>query len=301
MLWPHARFRRPRNVERQQRVAEARRASPESERWLALLDAALSESDHSALWESAVPEPAGNRPVKAPLLARAEIAVDGRAMRGWARRLFARAAPASSRRIDGVALLEAAVNQDDARLAALATAAGVAPDVVRVVAQMAALPLLQACGRRLAGTLPATWWEGYCPLCGTWPVLAEYAGLERQRRLRCGRCGTAWAVPLLRCAFCDETHHESLGYLQPEGAEEMRKVELCQTCKGYLKGLATVRPLAAWTLLLDDLGTVHLDVAALERGYQRPGRPGYALEARVSARRRAALLGFAFGHSRPGA
>jgi FdhE protein len=297
MLWPHARFRRPRNVEQQQRVAEARRASPESERWLELLDAALGETDHSAVWDAAVPEPAADRPVKAPLLARAEITVDGRAARGWARRLLARAAPASPRRVDGVALLEAALDQDDARLDAVAAAAGAEPNVVRVVAQMAALPLLQACGRQLAGALPATWWEGYCPLCGAWPVLAEYAGLERQRRLRCGRCGTAWAVPLLRCAFCDETHHESLGYLEPEGAEEMRKVELCYTCKGYLKGLATVRPLPAWALLLDDLSTVHLDVTALERGYQRPARPGYTLEARVTARPRAHLFGF--GRSRP--
>ena len=292
MLWPHAGFRRPRNVEHQQRIAEARRASPESERWLGLLDAALGEGDGSPVWDAAVPEPAADRPVKAPLLARAQITVDGRAAHGWSRRLLARGAPVSARRIDGITLLEAAVNQDDTRLDALAAAAGAEPQIVRVLAQMAALPLLQACGRRLADALATTWWEGYCPVCGAWPVLAEYAGLERQRRLRCGRCGTAWAVPLLRCAFCDETHHDNLGYLQPEGAEEMRKVELCQTCKGYLKGLATVRPLAGWALLLDDLGSVHLDVAALERGYERPGRPGYALEARVGARPRAALLGF---------
>jgi hypothetical protein len=35
-------------------------------------------------------------------------------------------------------------------------------------------------------------------------------------------------------------------------------------------------------VLLDDLTTVHLDVVALERGYQRPERPGYALEARLA-------------------
>ena len=62
----------------------------------------------------------------------------------------------------------------------------------------------------------------------------------------------------------------------------MRKVEVCDTCKGYLKGVTTVRPLAAWAILLDDLMTVHLDVAALERGYQRPERPGHALEARLT-------------------
>ncbi len=73
----------------------------------------------------------------------------------------------------------------------------------------------------------------------------------------------------------------------------MRKVEVCKTCKGYLKGLTTVRALAPWAILLDDLMSVHLDVAALERGYERPGRPGYSLDAKIAARRRA-LLGFAF-------
>ena len=166
--------------------------------------------------------------------------------------------------------------------------------------QLAALPLLQTCGRGLAPELPAAWWEGYCPLCGAWPVLAEYTGLERTRQLRCGRCGTGWAVPALRCVFCSETDHENLGYLAPEEDERMRRVEVCQTCKGYLKGLTTVRPLAPWGILLDDLMTVPLDVAALERGYHRPERPGCALEARIAERRRP-LLGFAFGVRKGGA
>jgi len=85
----------------------------------------------------------------------------------------------------------------------------------------------------------------------------------------------------LRCVFCDETQHDNLGYLTPEAGEQTRKIEVCHTCKGYLKGVTTVRPLAPWAILLDDLTTVPLDVAALERGYHRPERPGYALEAHI--------------------
>ena len=47
-------------------------------------------------------------------------------------------------------LLEAAVCQDDARLAALADLVTVEPESLGPVAQLAALPLLQAAGRRLA-------------------------------------------------------------------------------------------------------------------------------------------------------
>ena len=303
MLWPHARLRRARNVELQQRVAEARRDSPESEAWLGLLEAALDESGNVATWDAAVPRPAADRPVKAPLLADARIVLDGRAARSWVRRLLKRSDRLNPRMIDPIALLEAAVCQDDARSDGLAATARADPpsppdpQALRVIGQMAALPLLQACGRRLASEVPATWWEGYCPLCGAWPVVAEYAGLERKRLLRCGRCGTAWAIPALRCVFCDETDHESLGYLTPEeGGEQKRSVEVCGTCKGYLKGVTTVRPLAPWAILLDDLMTVHLDVAALERGLRRPERPGYALEARIAERRRS-LLRFTVGDS----
>ncbi len=262
MLWPHARFRRARNVELQQRVAEARRERPESEAWLGLLEAALGESEAGAGWDAAVPRAAVERPVKAPLLAHAGIAVDGRAARRWVRRLLKVSDRMNPRTIDAVALLEAAVCQDDARSDALAVAAGADPHALRVVGQMAALPLLQACGRALGRDLPGSWWEGYCPLCGV----------------------------------CDETDHESLGYLTPEEGEQMRRVEVCGTCKGYLKAVTTVRPLAPWAILLDDLMTVHLDVAALERGYHRPVRPGYALEARI-AERRHSLLRSAFGRS----
>ena len=265
----------------EQRLAHARRETPEAEAWLELLEAALEQSEDGAAWEAAVPTVATDRPVKAPLLSCAHITVDGRAARGWVRRLLKLVAHDNGRRIDGVALLEAALCLDDAGIDRLTAGAGADPQAVRVVGQMAVLPLLQACGRGLAPEVPVTWWEGYCPLCGAWPVVAEYTGLERKRQLRCGRCGTGWAIPLLRCVFCDEVQHDNLAYLTPEGGEQTRKVEVCNTCQGYLKAVTTVRAAAPWAILLDDLMTVPLDVAALERGYRRPERPGYALAARV--------------------
>ncbi|PYP48941.1 MAG: hypothetical protein DMD45_16550 [Gemmatimonadetes bacterium] len=284
MLWPHARIRRARNVELQERVAAVRRETPESDAWLTLLEAALGESE-DGVWEAAVPSPAAERPVKAPALSHAQITVDGRAARRSVRRLLTVALLSQARKIDAIAVLEAALGHDDARLEALAQAGNADPSVVRVAGQMATIPLLRACARGLARELPSTWWEGYCPLCGAWPVVAEYTGLERKRQLRCGRCGVGWAIPQLRCVYCDETHHDNLGYLTPEAGEQTRKIEVCNTCKGYLKAVTTVRPLAPWAILVDDLTTVPLDIAALERGYRRPERPGYSLECRITERR----------------
>ena len=93
-----------------------------------------------------------------------------------------------------------------------------------------------------------------------------------------------WAIPLLRCVYCDETDHDHLGYLTPEAGEQTRKVEVCNSCKGYLKAVTTVRALPPWAILVDDLTTVPLDIAALERGYHRPPRPGYPLESSIAER-----------------
>ena len=289
MLWSTARARVVADPELSRRLAEARRTHPESEVWLRLVAAAFAESEDRGVWETAAPVPAADRPARAPLLHRARFTVAPRAARRWVRRLFALAAPGleavDPRRFDATALLEAAVCQDDARVDALAGTAGDATTpALRVVAQLSVLPLLQACGRKLASDVPATWWEGYCPLCGAWPFLAEFRGLERKRWLRCGRCGTGWQLAWLRCPFCDETRHEQLGYLAPEEGEASRKAEVCHTCRGYVKAEATVRALRPWEVWLEDLATVPLDVAALDRGFHRPDRPAWSLDARVAER-----------------
>ena len=282
MLWP--RTGRHLDADLTRRLADVRRDNPESETWLALVEAALVESQDATSWRVAVPakpDEAG-RPARAPLLHGAEIAVHPRAVSRFVRRLAELAGmDGAARHIDALELLEAAICQDDSRVDARAPQ-GADPATLRVVAQVAALPLLRVCAQTIGtGGAPA-WWEGYCPVCGAWPTLAEFRGLERKRWLRCGRCGTGWEVPWLRCPFCAETSHENLGYLAPDGeAETTRKVEVCHTCKGYVKAEPSVSELPWWRVLLDDVATVALDVAALDRGYHRPERPGFALEARI--------------------
>jgi FdhE protein len=270
MLWPLTRRRHVTNPQLAQRVSEVRKQNPESERWLGLVEAAFAESGSDGAWGDAVLTISEDRPVRAPILHQSQIAVRRRALHRWLREVLELAAVDSS--LEPVELLEAALCQDDSRLET--------PEL-RVVAQMAALPLLQTCGRALAAQVPSSWWEGYCPVCGAWPTLAEFRGLERKRWLRCGRCATGWEVPWLRCPFCGETEHTNLGFLAPEEGETTRKVEVCDSCKGYVKAEPTVRNLEPWEILLDDVATLPLEVAALDRGYHRPERPGFAVELQV--------------------
>src|SRR6267143_3595992 len=209
MLWPRT-GRRPLAADQARRLADVRQKNPESETWLTLVEAALVESQDATSWD-AVPAPMDGRPARVPLLHGAQVGVHRRSATRFVRHLSRLAGlNGAAHRLDPLDLLEAAIRQDDARIDALATGD---PSTLRVVAQVAAGPLLRACARKIGSDGSATWWEGYCPLCGAWPTLSEFRGLERKRWLRCGRCGTGWEVPWLRCPFCAETSHENLGYL----------------------------------------------------------------------------------------
>ena len=127
------------------------------------------------------------------------------------------------------------------------------------------------------------WDRGYCPVCGSWPTLAELIGAEKRRVLRCGRCGTAWSWLVLLCPYCGNDDHRSLGTLTPAdvrpgsalpGPAESHsrdRVDVCERCRGYLKAVPSFTPVSTVRLAAEDVATVHLDVGAREAGYMRPG------------------------------
>ncbi len=273
------------------RLAGLARSTPEWEVYLGLLGAAIEETNDTA-WGNGGPatlDPA--RVADAPALAGAVLTVDPALVRRWGQQLFERGATgrgpsaaalrAAMPRIDHLAFLEAAVDMDLTRVDALAAGAGVEPGPLRGLMGLVSMPLLQACGRQLRGGIPDTWSAGSCPVCGAWPALAEERGIERQKRLRCVRCGGDWGTEWQRCPFCGVTDHRHLGALVSESKGETRKAETCEGCHGYIKAVATLQPLPAETVAIEDVATVDLDVAALERGYSRPERPRYALGTRV--------------------
>jgi len=204
------------------------------------------------------------------------------------------AALAGAARADDAAfaeLLDSGLAQDTARISALAVRLGVEPEALAAVAVVAPAPLLRACAERWGERQPAAWRHGYCPLCGAWPALAEARGLERARRLRCGRCAADWEIAWLRCVYCGMDDHTQLGGLV-SGARTQVTVDTCGACRGYLKTVTTLGPTPADEIGLLDLATVELDVAALEQGYRRPAGPGAPLGAHVRPRARGLLGGW---------
>jgi hypothetical protein len=63
------------------------------------------------------------------------------------------------------------------------------------------------------------------------------------------------------------TDHNELVSLVPEKSSSNSTIDACKCCLGYPKTFTTLQGGPPVRILLDDLTTAHLDVAALERGY----------------------------------
>jgi FdhE protein len=255
--------------------------SPQWSVWLSLLETALTVADEPA-WRHAQIGFARARPERAPLLEDAQIAVDASAAARLLGALLEHAAPGSrANAAQAVALLRAAIAQVQPPVSEVARDLGVEVMRLHTVAHFLALPLLLEAARRAEPLLPTDWRAGYCLVCGAWPTLAESRGLDRRRVLRCGRCAAAWESEVLRCTFCDERDHRRLGSMLPRDGGELVRIETCESCRGYLKAVTTLRARPAWALPLDDLRTLPLELKAIERQYQRPSHTGWSLQLQI--------------------
>lgn len=247
--------------------------------WLDLVKLAVDESQEPAWSEAAHvrehPAPG------TPLLHGATLRVSPERATTFVMRLAGDLGIVARDRVEPLALVLAGVERDSEILDILADKLAVSNDALAVLAQLSALPLLLNAARALSPETSRSWQRGYCPVCGAWPGMVEMRGIQRERRLRCGCCGSDWLLPVLRCAFCDEIDHEKLGSLLSEGNEQQVRVETCSTCRGYLKTVTTLTSLPFITLASRDLSTVAFDLAARDRGYARPTRPAWQLQVEI--------------------
>jgi FdhE protein len=122
------------------------------------------------------------------------------------------------------------------------------------------------------------WERGYCLICGSWPLLGEFRGLEQTRLLRCGLCASEWEFPRLRCPFCGTADHRQLGYFHVENEEGKYRAATCDVCRGYIKMISSLTAFSPPKLLVEDLATTHLDLVAADRGYWQNPAPANLAE-----------------------
>jgi len=142
-------------------------------------------------------------------------------------------------------------------------------DILVFLGRASVQPLVQETALIVSQGIDAGGWtKGICPICGSLPILSELTGDEGRRMLICSFCGYEWSVPRLACPFCEEVKHEGHPYFFVEGDETVR-VDVCDDCKRYIKTLDTRKGGGAVFPLLEDVATLHLDMLAQEKGYER--------------------------------
>jgi FdhE protein len=111
------------------------------------------------------------------------------------------------------------------------------------------------------------WLRNSCPTCGNGPAMAQLMGRDpgRVRMLACGCCKTRWRFRRTGCPFCDTQHDHRLAVLTVEDQGGLR-IDYCETCRGYLK---TYDGEGNENILMADWTSLHLDIAAQDRGLKR--------------------------------
>jgi FdhE protein len=151
------------------------------------------------------------------------------------------------------------------------------PASVLFLAMSAIRPSLELTARTLlqTHTVPPSWLSGYCPVCGSLPSLLYVYG-EGGRKAFCSFCATRWDLHRLQCPYCENRHHESLGYIAIE-QEPQNRIVYCDICRFYFKQI-DLRELAyAPCLPLEEWITLHLDLLARKAGWRQPPSPAPAV------------------------
>jgi FdhE protein len=153
---------------------------------------------------------------------------------------------------------------------------GLKDGVLSFLAQSSIKPIFEAYASELKNYVDQEhWWRGYCPICGSEPFMAELkneGGVEGGRFLVCSICSYEWRFTRLKCPFCENDDHEKLRYFYTEKEGRAYRVDVCEKCKRYIKAVNTAELGIDFIPLIEDIGTLHLDILAQKEGYTKQGR-----------------------------
>jgi FdhE protein len=114
--------------------------------------------------------------------------------------------------------------------------------------------------------------ENRCPYCFGKPQLSflriiESGSESGSRHLLCATCLSSWEFRRVVCASCSEERPFKLEYFKSDEYGHVR-IESCESCKQYVKGIDLTR-LGLAVPLVDDVATAALDLWATEKGYAK--------------------------------
>lgn len=114
--------------------------------------------------------------------------------------------------------------------------------------------------------------ERRCPLCGGMPQVSflqnrDPTSESGNRDLVCATCTVNWSFKRVACAHCGEERPTQLGYFHTPEYDHVR-IEACDTCKHYIKGVDLTR-LGFAVPLVDEVSAAALDLWAREHSYTK--------------------------------
>ncbi|HLN98897.1 MAG TPA: formate dehydrogenase accessory protein FdhE [Pyrinomonadaceae bacterium] len=130
--------------------------------------------------------------------------------------------------------------------------------------------LAESDGKPVGREIPTS--ERYCPFCGGNPQVSflqnrETTAESGNRSLICASCLSSWEFRRVVCANCGEERPAKLGYFHSPEFDHVR-IEACDTCKHYIKGVDLTRVGFA-APLIDEIDAAPLDLWAREHGYTK--------------------------------
>jgi FdhE protein len=140
-------------------------------------------------------------------------------------------------------------------------------DLLGFLVEESLRPSLEVFADRYAEIVNASNWdEGYCPICGREPKIAQLKNDEGEKYLFCGQCGFEWRYPRLKCPFCENEDQQTLAFFTVEDDERYR-VDVCNVCNRYIKTIDFRNTKEKPNLDVEDIATLHLDILASDEGY----------------------------------
>ncbi|MBG0790022.1 MAG: formate dehydrogenase accessory protein FdhE [Desulfovibrionaceae bacterium] len=220
-----------------------------------------------------------------PLLGRGNFPYDARQAESLLDRMITLLRDAGGPLADGAAAVRAALDAGELRpdvlfrkfleddhefFAPWAERMPEAPRTLSFLAFAALNPSIEAVARKLAEKLPdmKVTQSGTCPICGSLPLISSLENKEGFRQATCSFCRHQYRIRRLACPICGEDDQKKLTFFTVDEEPGFR-VDVCETCKTYVKTIDFRNLDRVAVPILDDLDSLALDYVAANQGYKR--------------------------------
>lgn len=144
------------------------------------------------------------------------------------------------------------------------------PKIMAFLAFASLGPSIESAAEQLAEKLPEMKVHavGTCPVCGSLPLISSLNKKEGFRHATCSFCRHDYRIKRIACPVCGEEEQKKLTFFTVDEEPGFR-VDVCDSCKTYIKTI-DFRELDRIAIpVLDDLDSLALDYVAAGQGYRR--------------------------------